>query len=124
MQRRGLVRQTDRDAIAAAVAAKAQEEKERCVCVSLTFVVFLLPILPPCRKKERKEYMSVTDWVTYMHVYIMAVAIVPSRMTPALLMTYLMTMMEVWSQIQRRTGVAFTKAFMVRCEIKFYFVAY
>ena len=50
-----------------------------------------------------------------MQVYIMGVAIVTDRLTPGLLMTYSMTMMEVRSQLQRRKGVAFTKAFMVSC---------
>jgi hypothetical protein len=60
--------------------------------------------------------MSVTDWVTYVQVYMMGVAIIPGKLTPGLLMTYSMTMMEVWSQIQRRKGVAFVKAFMVSCK--------
>ena len=57
--------------------------------------------------------MSVVDWFMYMQNYILAVAVIGGRLTPALLTAYCMTMMELWSQLQRRAGIAFTKAFMV-----------
>ena len=80
------------------------------------------------RKKDKDKFVSVTDWMMYIQVYIMAVAIVTDRLTPGLLMTYSMTMMEVWAQLNRRKGIAYTKCFMVsrvrifRSVSLFYFV--